>query len=150
MADGSANLGALASVSDQEILHGIQQGKSLRDLAAQYHVSNVAIYRRASKHPEYREHMTAALTVRMEQRESELEAAAESVSVTRADRLLGHARWLAERCAPDVYGQKNQLHVSGSLTLDMLLEAAEPQDVVSEQENARLEQDPGAPRNDNT
>ena len=45
----------------------------------------------------------------MDQREKELECADSNVSVTRADRLLGHARWLAERLDAETYGQRSHI-----------------------------------------
>jgi hypothetical protein len=94
---------------DQKILEAIGTGKSLRTIAEEYGVSDVAILQRARKHPEYRNQLEVGLEFRMDDRERELEAAKDNVSVTRADRLLNHARWLAERRLPHLFGQKQEV-----------------------------------------
>ncbi len=115
-----------AGITSEIILAKLATGLSLESVGREYGVSNTAILNLAKKHPEYRDHIEAQVQVRMEKRERELELAEENVQVTRADRLLGHARWLAERQAAHVYGAKNQLHVTGSITLDSLLNEADP------------------------
>ena len=64
------------------------------------------------------------MKLRMDRRERELEAAPDNVSVTRADRLLGHARWLAERTLPEEFGQRTQIDVTVNIgdTLQQLAE----------------------------
>lgn len=91
---------------DQRILDGIAAGRSLLSIADQYGVHDTAILRRAQKHPEYREMREIGSELRMDAREQDLESAADNVSVTRSDRLLGHARWLAERSCPERWGAK--------------------------------------------
>jgi transposase-like protein len=91
---------------DQRILDGIAAGRSLRSIADQYGVHDTAVLRRAQKHEQYREMREIGSELRMDEREFELECARDNVSVTRADRLLGHARWLAERSCPDRWGAK--------------------------------------------
>ena len=94
---------------DQKLLDGIGAGRSLLSLADQYNVSDVAVLHRLQKHPAYKQHQEIGIELRMDLREKELESANTNVSVTRADRLLGHARWLAERTAPARYGQVSKL-----------------------------------------
>jgi hypothetical protein len=94
---------------DQKILEAIGKGLSLRKIADEYGVSDVAILQRARKHPSYRDQLEVGLELRMDNREVELESAKDNVSVTRADRLLNHARWLAERSCPQRWGQKQEV-----------------------------------------
>lgn len=93
---------------DKKILEGIAAGRSLKAIADEYGVTDAAILHRATRnYPEaYRAAADVGYQLRMDKRESELESADNNVSVTRADRLLGHARWLAERSCPDRWGAK--------------------------------------------
>jgi tRNA-dihydrouridine synthase len=104
---------ALSVIPDieQRILQDIASGKSLKAIADEYQVSDVAILRRIEDNPDYKPLRRIGLRLRMDQREQELESAEDNVSVTRADRLLGHARWLAERLDSETYGQKSHLTV---------------------------------------
>ena len=54
---------------------------------------------------DYQEALRVGLIGKLENREGELEKAETNVTVTRADRLLGHARWWAERLDPQRFGQ---------------------------------------------
>lgn len=105
------NQGALVAIPniEQQILDAMAAGKSLAQIAREYNVSDVAILQRVRNHPHYRATIEVGLELRMDRREDQLEAATDSVSVTRADRLLGHARWLAERCAPARFGQATKI-----------------------------------------
>jgi len=94
---------------EEKLLDGIAEGRSLKSLADEHQVSDVAVLHRLIDHPDYRRRQAVGLELRMDRREEGLEQADTNVSVTRADRLLGHARWLAERCAPDRFGQKTML-----------------------------------------
>lgn len=82
---------------DRKILDAVAKGWSLQRIADEYSVSDVAILRRAQKHDEYIAAIEVGSELRMDRREKELEEARDNVSVTRADRLLGHARWVAEK-----------------------------------------------------
>ena len=91
---------------NERILEGIASSLSLKALAATFGVSPQAIHQRAKRLPDYNEALESSAILRMEDREDMLMAAATNVDVTRADRLLGHARWLAERSCPDRWGDK--------------------------------------------
>ncbi len=95
---------ALIPNIDEAIMDAISQGRSMLSIAEQYGVHDTAILRRVQKHPDYKEKLKIGLELRMDLREAELELAATNVDVTRQDRLLGHARWLAERQLPEQYG----------------------------------------------
>ena len=94
---------------EEKLLDGIAAGRSLKSLGEEFNVSDQAVYRRLIEHPDYKPRQAVGLELRMDRRECQLEEAETNVHVTRADRLLGHARWLAERCAPDRFGQKTML-----------------------------------------
>src|SRR3990167_9616485 len=90
---------------EEKLLDGIAAGRSLKSLGEEFNVSDQAIYRRLIEHPDYKPRQAVGLELRMDKREAELEEADTNVHVTRADRLLGHARWLGERLARSVLGQ---------------------------------------------
>ncbi len=113
---------------DQRILEGIAAGRSLRSIADQYGVHDTAILRRAQKHEQYQAMKEIGSELRMDLREWELESADNNVSVTRADRLLGHARWLAERSCPERWGQKGG---SGSTNVQIIIRTPGAECVVS-------------------
>jgi hypothetical protein len=96
---------------DNTILRELAKGKSLKAIADEHGVSDVAILRRIEDNPDYKPFRRIGLRLRMDMREQELESAQDNVSVTRADRLLGHARWLAERLDSETYGPKSHLTV---------------------------------------
>lgn len=112
---------------DAKILDGISQGRSLQSIADEFGVHDTAILRRAQRDfPDA--YKAAALTgyeLRMDRRERELEAADSNVSVTRADRLLNHARWLAERSCPERWGQKQTVEHSVSPSITFVFAQAE-------------------------
>ena len=94
---------------DQALIEGVQAGRSMLSLAKQYGVTDNAIWKRVKQHPDYKDSLETGIELRMDLREQQLEGAPTNVDVTRADRLLGHARWLAERTAPQRFGQINKL-----------------------------------------
>lgn len=102
---------------EDKILARIATGMSLQKIADEFGVTDVAIYNRVADHPDYPKLMRVSAQLRMERRETELESADTNVSVTRADRLLGHARWLAERTARDTYGQAPTVSVDNHITI---------------------------------
>ena len=82
----------------------------------------------------------------MDKREGELEVADTNVHVTRADRLLGHARWLAERQVPDRFGLTRPVGETAPIQINIHLDRAEAGVVI---ENVAQQQLPnGATRND--
>jgi len=105
------------------ILHSLSQGQSLKTIADRLGVTDVAVLRRVEDHPDYKAYRRIGLRLRMDQREQELEQADSNVSVTRADRLLGHARWLAERLDSETYGQRSHVTVEVGDLSDRLMRA---------------------------
>jgi hypothetical protein len=69
------------------------------------------ITERLGDDPEYQAALRAGIYAKLETREGELETAPDNVSVTRADRLLGHTRWWAEKINPAQFGQRSHLTV---------------------------------------
>jgi hypothetical protein len=118
---------ALSVIPDieQQILFGLSQGKSLKAIADEYGVTDAAILKRVMDHPEYRDKQRVGIRLRMDKREHELAAADSNVSVTRADRLLNHARWLAERLDNETFGPKSHVVVENIGDLGDRLRRAE-------------------------
>ena len=96
----------------EEILRRVANGEAISKIAQDYgYASHGGILNRMEGDQELIAAQRAGLIARMERREIELEAADTNVTVTRADRLLGHARWLAERLDSSRWGQVNKLQV---------------------------------------
>ena len=142
-------LKAIPDVNDL-IVSRVADGKSIKAIAEPLGVSTTAVLKRAEQHPEYRPALRTSLRLLLQRREADLESAESNVTVTRADRLLGHARWLAERCDPESFGQRTHVtveHVDFAEELRKAREARErviehahePQDVAYD-EHVRTQQ----------
>ena len=110
---------------DDRIIDALSQGQSIYSLADEWNIARLSIQRRAWANPDYADAMATCVQARMEQREAELQRADNNVAVTRADRLLGHARWLAERSCPDRWGAKP----TGTGTVNVQIVINKPGDV---------------------
>jgi hypothetical protein len=105
-----------------EILRRMATGEPLTKIALDLgYTSNAGIIERLGNDPDYELALQQGAFARLEKREGELEQAADNVSVTRADRLLGHARWLAERIDRKRFGDQPVAAVSGAALADLLL-----------------------------
>ena len=99
---------ALAIVHKDEIVARLATGEPLTAIAHSLgYAGHAGIVERLGNDSDYQAAMVSGVHGKLEKRERELEAADNNVSVTRADRLLGHARWYAERVARDQFGVKN-------------------------------------------
>lgn len=97
----------------QAILEQIARGVPISRIAKELGYSgHSGITERLGDDPDYQAALRAGIVGKIEQREAELESAPDNVSVTRADRLLGHARWWAERLDPARFGQRTQVDVN--------------------------------------
>ena len=110
---------------DRKLLDGIAAGRSLLSLATQYAVDDMSVLQRLQQYPQYRTNLRIGLELRMDKREGELEVAETNVGVTRADRLLGHARWLAERQVPDRFGLTRPVGETAPIQINIHLDRAE-------------------------
>ncbi len=95
------------------------------------YADHAGIINRIGDDPDYQAALRSGLIGKIEKREDELELADTNVTVTRADRLLGHARWWAERLDPGRFGNRTELRGSQEAPLfasqereTMLLEIA--------------------------
>jgi len=101
------------------IIQRMQRGDRLTDIAKDLGLtSHAAISMRLSKDPEYIAARIASLASRLDQREAEMEIAADSVTIARTRELLSHARWRAEREAPDIWGAK-PTSTAGGITINV-------------------------------
>ena len=90
----------------------MSKGEAITSIASSLGYANHAgITNRLSDDPDYQAALKAGIIAKLEKREGDLESAADNVSVTRADRLLGHTRWWAERINPAQFGQRNHVTV---------------------------------------
>lgn len=127
---------------DDQIIERISAGKSLKAIADEYGVSSTAVLKRAEAHPEYRPALRTSLRLLLQRRETDLESADSNVTVTRADRLLGHARWLAERCDPESFGQRTHVTVENVGDLADRLRRARERVIEGEKPNEISESPP--------
>ena len=106
-----------------EVLERLSNGELVRDIAESFGVSREQISRTLASDPEYQAAMRESLDARMEQREKEVECAEDGITLARADKLLTHARWRAERLNAAVYGQQRQavaVHTDGPATINIV------------------------------
>ena len=90
-----------------EIIKRISNGEPVTDIAKSLgYADHSGIIHRLGDDEEYKAAMRASVFAKIEKREKELENATDSVSVTKSDRLLGHARWWAERLDPQRFNAK--------------------------------------------
>ena len=103
---------AIAIRHKDEIIHRMSKGEPITAIAKDLgYASHQGIIERLGQDPDYQAALRSGIVGKIENREQQLESADDNVAVTRADRLLGHARWWAERLDPARFGQKNQLDV---------------------------------------
>ena len=99
---------AAAIVHREEVIERIAAGEPLTGIAHDLgYASHSGIVERLGDDPEYQKALRSGIIGKIERREKQLEEADSNVTVTRADRLLGHARWWAERLDRDRFGVKN-------------------------------------------
>jgi len=115
---------AIAHQHRDEILQRIATGEQLTKIATDLgYSSHQGIDERLGDDPDYRRAMKASFVGKIEKRETDLERADNNVAVTRADRLLGHARWWAERLDPDRFGiKKDQQPIAIQVVINKLTE----------------------------
>jgi len=110
---------AVAIQHKDQILESIAAGARLTDIAKSLgYKDHSAIVHRLKDDPRYIIAREVGAEARIESRERELELASESVTVARADRLLGHARWRCEREFPHRWGAKQQVDVNVSIRVE--------------------------------
>jgi hypothetical protein len=124
---------AVQSVADKhrdEILERMANGEAVSSIARSLgYATHAGIGNRLRDDPDYQAALKHGVVGRLEKREQELEAAQDNVSVTRADRLLNHARWWAERIDRNTFAQKPDIAINinniGSLDGAMGMQAAD-------------------------
>jgi len=141
-----ADNGIVSPVHDNKalILHRIAQGEPLTKIAQEMgFAGHQAIINRLGQDPDYQEALAASAWAKLQTREGQLETADNNVAVTRADRLLGHARWFAERVAKRWFAPETRLTgVDGGpiqvqvVRFGALIEGEQAQTVSSEPQKA--------------
>jgi hypothetical protein len=110
---------AVAVQRKEEILQRMAHGEPLTKIAKDLgYASHSGIIERIGSDPAYALALKTGIVAKLEKREGELEGAEDNVTVTRADRLLGHARWWAERLNPAMFGQKQEVTHTHQVTVD--------------------------------
>lgn len=103
-------MAAVAIQHKPDIIRRIASGEPLTSIAQSLgYASHSGIIERLGDDPDYQRAMRSGIHAKIEKREAELEVAADNVTVTRADRLLNHARWWAGKLDPERFGDKQQI-----------------------------------------
>ncbi len=92
---------SVAIINKELICEQLAAGRLVSAIAKDLgYTSHAAISARLANDPDYLAAREAGLEARLEQRENDLEAAEDSVTVARTRELLSHQRWRCEREAP--------------------------------------------------
>ena len=107
------NQNALQKLDPQPILDRLQNGESLRQIAADIGVHNTAIraWLLREDREQYQHVITAALTHRVAEADDALDGANDMISIARAREQARFSRMDLERRRPQLYGVKQQLQV---------------------------------------
>lgn len=128
--------GKLANVDPKPILDQILDGRSLRNIAADLNVSNVALraWLLREDREQYHEAITAALAQRVAESDENLDAADDAISIARARESARFARMDFERRRPALYGPKQQVTHEVGVDLSAALERAHQRISVARQQ----------------
>jgi hypothetical protein len=109
-----ANEGALANLNDSDAIDRLSNGTMLKQIAAEYGVSKVAVYKRLRKHPDYKDAIAAQAHAFVEQAMIEVnECDVDTVNIARA--RVDAAFKYAKAHNPD-YADKHQVNHEVSVT----------------------------------
>ena len=114
---------AIALKHKDEILRRMALGQPITTIAHDLgYADHSGIIHRLGEDKDYQAALRAGLVGKLEHREKELENADTNITVTRADRLLGHARWWAERLDPQRFGAVQKLTGAdgGPITVELV------------------------------
>ncbi len=130
---------AIAILHREHILSEVAKGRYANSIARELGIkSPQSIHNELAKDEQYQQARVEGIEYRLTQRESELEIADDKMALSRARELLAHQRWRASVECPERWGEKKQLHVTGTITLDMLLSEAEHSPIDGEAERITL------------
>ena len=99
----------LALINPQTVLDRINDGQSLRTIAADLGVSNVGLraWLLREDSEQYHEVVTQALALRVAESDEKLDAADDMISIARAQHQARYSRMDLERRRPNLYGQRS-------------------------------------------
>lgn len=113
-----ATQGALATLDDATAIDQIANGRMLKQIAADYGVSKVAVYYRLSKHPDYSAAMSLQAHSFVQDAVQEVRECEEpdrlNIVRARADIALRYAK-----AHNEAYRDKQQIEHTGSIQLDV-------------------------------
>lgn len=119
---------SIADANREQILHRMASGEPITAIAKDLgYADHSGIIHRLGDDPDYLAALQTGIVAKLEKREGELEAAQDNVTVTRADRLLGHTRWWAERLDPNRWGAKTEVRLATAPVLNITIVAQAPQ-----------------------
>jgi hypothetical protein len=115
---------SLAIQHRDTIIARMRRGDRLADIARDLGFSSHAsISMRLKDDPDYQDAKLDSLAQRMDDREAELEAAQDNVTIARARELLSHARWRAEREGAAIWGQQRSSDAGNSVNVTVVVDA---------------------------
>ena len=105
------NEGALATLNDDAAIAELSSGVMLKQIAERYGCSKPAVYKRLSKHPDYKQAIDLQAEAFVEKAMIEvMECDADTVNIARA-RVDAAFKWAAAR-DPHRWGQRTQVDVN--------------------------------------
>ena len=123
-----ATVTAIAILHREEILNRVAAGEYLASISQSLNLAGKgqAISNALANDPEYQVAREFGLEAKLAEREKIVEDCADPRDVPRARELLSHARWRAEREAPHRWGQKSELKVDATISVQLVRFVAEP------------------------
>ena len=112
---------AVAIAKRESLIANLEQGYYLKDLAKAEGVTAGAISRMLTSDPEYVQARETGMQIRLEAHQEAIETASDGVKLACAREAFKAQAWRCEREFPKRWGAKQQVEVSGSLTLDLVL-----------------------------
>ena len=114
-----AEYGALATIDPSAIIQRIAAGEYQSHIAHELGVAPQSLHRQIRDLPEYRLALEARNLAKLDNAQERIDSS--DADLARAREAFRAAAWRAERECPAIWGAKQQVQVSGSVTLDLVL-----------------------------
>lgn len=114
-----AQAGALAKLDLDSIVDRIAAGAFQSHIARELGVAPQSLHAHITKHPGYRDALKLRNMAKLDDAQEGI--ANPETDLARATQEFKAAAWRAERECPEEWGNKSQVAISGTITLDMIL-----------------------------
>lgn len=101
--------GALADISTQTLVDRVENGEIPSRIAEQLGVTKAAVYYHLHQHPDYQPARKTGMAIRLDEAESNIIAATDTLSLGRATQAFRAVAWRAEREHPAEWGAMSKL-----------------------------------------